>query len=433
MLSTEQLQQLRELISEGQLDQAFQGMLALPDLAGDNLDQLQTLSAQYYHIEQQRTLNLLETEVYTVRLNNVIFGLLRFCTRLNQTAQAQKPTNLGTIATGNGQAGPTRSLRLQEGISAYESQDFARAVSVLESIIAEQPDQPEALLYLGNMREEIGDYVAAVEFYSRAAAARPDYALAYNNRSVVYLQHEMLEDALRDLNQALELDSKLGPAYLNRALVFMELSEYAVALEDLNQCARLGQSLESVYHLRGLVKINLEDFAGAIQDAERGLRLNAGNYEHHFNLALAHFNNGYYRESVQHFDRTLELNPLYYEATKLRGMAHCLIENYELAGPDIEKIITQEPDLADGHYWLGYIKQYTGDPEGAVYAFNDAIRCDPHHKASYVNRGCIALENELYQEALSDFKTAQQLDPNWDILPPLIQQAEENLGKKKWF
>ncbi|MBK8653075.1 MAG: hypothetical protein IPN20_04020 [Haliscomenobacter sp.] len=38
------------------------------------------------------------------------------------------------------------------------------------------------------------------------------------------------------------------------------------------------------------------------------------------------------------------------------------------------------------------------------------------------------MENDLADEALSDFRTAQQLDPDWEIVPPLIQEAQNKLG-----
>ena len=70
--------------------------------------------------------------------------------------------------------------RIEQGVQAYRSGDFAAAAQHFEGI-----DTDEALYNLGNARARLGDLDGAVEAYDRALYAHPGMADAVANRAVV--------------------------------------------------------------------------------------------------------------------------------------------------------------------------------------------------------------------------------------------------------
>ncbi|MCB9082140.1 MAG: tetratricopeptide repeat protein [Lewinellaceae bacterium] len=427
---------IKEKIGDGALEQS---LVELADFLRDEnteaYDQVLHLRTQHTRLEQDRLKNLLSYPEYSIQLNNISFSLLKLCTQLQQAwKRNQSGQHTGSAVTDLSavkpvSAGEEESL-LQRGIRLYHEQDFAGAIATLEEMLQKDPQAADAAFYLGVIREETGDAVGAAEFYTQAVTANSHHSLAMHNIAVLLLKEESWEEALQWINRTLEENPSLKTGYLNRGLIYMNLENYELALADLNQAANAGIDLASVYAMRSLVQANLGNNKQALEDAERGMRMDADNFQHYFNFGLVTFREEKYRESIRYFSEALERNPEHYDSRRLRSMAYALIEAYDKATADLELLLAENPEDDQMHYWRGFIRKQQGDSPGAVEAYNVAIHLNPYAKAAYVNRGVICLENDLPKEALSDFKIAHELDPNWEIVPALIAQAEQLLKQK---
>ena len=75
----------------------------------------------------------------------------------------------------------------------------------------------------------------------------PDSAEAYGARGAFYAENlNLYDEALRDLDKALELNWKLGSAYVARGNIYKILGRYQEALEDYESSAWLGPIHESI-------------------------------------------------------------------------------------------------------------------------------------------------------------------------------------------
>ena len=71
----------------------------------------------------------------------------------------------------------------------------------------------------GNAYNSLGNYKQAIEDYDRAIEIKPDYAEAYNNRALVYLNQGDNISGCRDARKACELGNcKLLEAANTRGL-----------------------------------------------------------------------------------------------------------------------------------------------------------------------------------------------------------------------
>jgi tetratricopeptide (TPR) repeat protein len=443
------LRAVKELVAHNQLGRALDQLMDLLEEQREEeaYDQCVALYRRLHAREEKKHLGLVTTENFEVEINNVGYAMLRLCTqqiRRLETAPVNKAAGIAVgdltaaPAAGSGSAAATPDMQdlLRRGIERYAADDYAGAVGAFEEVLEKDARSAVAAFYLGVIREEIGDYEGAVAFYNRAVEADPNYAEAYNNRGVIALLADDYDAALRDLNRALELNPKLHIAYLNRASVFVNLEAYAPALEDLDRCARSGTSLAGVFRLRSLTRLNLGDYAGAIDDADRGIRLNPGDFYYYFSKGTALINLGRYLEAAPQFEQALAHNPGHVDSLRLRAMSNCMIEDWSAARRDLDALLATHPDDDQGRYWLGFLFQQTGDPAAAVREYSRAIEINPYNKTAYFNRGLVAFQHGRYEEALRDFRTAQELDPQWELVPPYIRQAEEKLQGgfwKKWF
>ncbi|GAB1540048.1 hypothetical protein NUACC21_27170 [Scytonema sp. NUACC21] len=67
-----------------------------------------------------------------------------------------------------------------------------------------------AYLNRGNVRLELGDRKGALEDYTQAIGAKSDYALAYKNRGILYLNTKKSQQGIQDLKKAAELFQQQG-------------------------------------------------------------------------------------------------------------------------------------------------------------------------------------------------------------------------------
>jgi lipoprotein NlpI len=61
--------------------------------------------------------------------------------------------------------------------------------------------------------------------------------MPYNNRGVVYLAEEYIDDALKEFDIAIKLDKKNNAAYLNRSVAYSIKGNFDLALHCPGPCS----------------------------------------------------------------------------------------------------------------------------------------------------------------------------------------------------
>jgi tetratricopeptide (TPR) repeat protein len=125
---------------------------------------------------------------------------------------------------------------------------------------------------------EYGDPFKAFDICSRALADREmsvrDRAATYVNRSVVRLRVHDYDGAVGDSNLSIARMPNLSEAYVNRGAALLNLNKPQDALTDLNKAIQLGlDKVHLAYYNRGLTKEKLNDPRGAYADYKKALEL----------------------------------------------------------------------------------------------------------------------------------------------------------------
>ena len=86
----------------------------------------------------------------------------------------------------------------------------------------------------------MGEYEKAISDYTRAIEINPRYAVAYNNRGLVYRKMGEYDRAISDYGNAVEINPGYALAYYNRANAYYQKGEYGRAWEDIHKAQSLG-------------------------------------------------------------------------------------------------------------------------------------------------------------------------------------------------
>lgn len=105
----------------------------------------------------------------------------------------------------------------QKSLSEHRTPDILNKLRDVEKQQAEEerkayidPEKSAAAREEGNAKFKAGDFAGAVKDYSESIKRDPSDARGYNNRAAAYMKLVAFPEALKDVNEAIKVDSKFG-------------------------------------------------------------------------------------------------------------------------------------------------------------------------------------------------------------------------------
>ncbi|MBL0127388.1 MAG: tetratricopeptide repeat protein [Flavobacteriales bacterium] len=117
------------------------------------------------------------------------------------------------------------------------------ATADLLRILTIQPNGPaaeHALLHLGHFAMAKNDLVGAKSCYDRLILIAPQNAFGWCDRGIVLAAMHQDDDAITDLDRAIELDPTLDQAYVHKAIILFRMDRKQDGCEALHQAHDLG-------------------------------------------------------------------------------------------------------------------------------------------------------------------------------------------------
>jgi Flp pilus assembly protein TadD len=150
----------------------------------------------------------------------------------------------------------------------------------------ERPDPLRVLLDQAEQAIEKKDYAAAMPLLRSYLAQRPDDALAHFQLGYAYSHLGRGEEARAEYSTAIKLNPKLAAAHLNLGLELLE-HDPAVAIEPFRHAADLLPDQSRPQYLLGLAFERAGNLNAAIEAYQAAERLDDKDYEIHFGLGRA--------------------------------------------------------------------------------------------------------------------------------------------------
>lgn len=267
--------------------------------------------------------------------------------------------------------------KLLAGIQAQQAGDLRTAEAIYSQILAEFPDQPDALHLLGTVAHAKGEGEWAAALIAEAIELNPRVALYHHNLGVVYESLGQLEKALPCYRQSLSLDPKayLSALQAGKILVNLRRSEEAIPL--------LGALLEN-------------------PDPAAGIPL----AEVHFYLGMAHREQGEHGPALAHLEKAVALDPnlvqarwlyhlylpaIYQDEQKLHSFRSRFVEH-------LDRLIEETPLDTQEQRQLAFLGSSWGTPHHLQYQGYNDLELQKKY-AQFVQR------------------IVQSCYPNWQCLP----------------
>jgi tetratricopeptide (TPR) repeat protein len=231
-------------------------------------------------------------------------------------------------------------------------------------------------------------------------------------RGVVLAKEGKLDEAIVELQAALQLDpehplahANLGAIYANQGKTAEAVAEIEKSLERDPDNARAYSNLCHLYNLQGRTE-------QAMAACEQALSLDPGYSSAYTNLGVLYLGAQDYDRAISAFSRAIELDPENTLARKDLGNAYTQTGELDAAIAVLQEALRLDPAFADAMVNLGLAYNRAGAFDLAIAEYKEAIRLRPDYADAHLNLAITYRTLGQNSAAIAEFETFLQLDPN---------------------
>jgi len=266
-------------------------------------------------------------------------------------------------------------IRLNIGLAEFRQNKFREAIPPFESVIRDQPDNPQARQLLGLcyfFTDRWSDATKTLEPLWPQKSTELDYLYVLGLAAGKAGQHDLEEKALGQLvlvgQDSAEFHLFMGKAHLNR-------QEYDKAIAELEAAAKQNPSLPFV----------------------------------HFNLGLAYMHQNDYARAKAEFEKDIALEPdVAYDYEEL-GRAESSLQTPQNAEKNFRKAISLDPQLITSRIELAKIYQHQAKYADALAQLDAAQKIDSNNYSIHFLRGQVLVKMGRQQEGKKELATATDI------------------------
>ena len=281
---------------------------------------------------------------------------------------------------------PKKTL-LYAGYSAYQTEDYAKAIKYLRQLVKADSEKEDAYLFLSNVYLAKGDTTKALDVIDSGRMNVPESEGLQNRMLVIYQQSGQVNKLTANLRSSIERNPE-------------DLEKYRVLSSTYEQLARKARDREN------------STKAEAYKDSARQVRkqllaVDPGNYKANYNLGIMHYNIG-----VDKVKKAGEMSDID-KVTKLEDEA---TDEFNEAIPYLEKAFHKNCQDQNLYKSLKNIYSRTGQPEKAKNlkkAYADANQVVINVKGNSGQRGTVEV---THSGETSKFRDVELSDREGDYL-----------------
>jgi predicted O-linked N-acetylglucosamine transferase (SPINDLY family) len=241
--------------------------------------------------------------------------------------------------------------QLDSGISHHQAGRLMEAEKIYRELLAQQPDQVDALHLLGVLALNAGKWDAAVELIQQAIRIKPDFAEAHYNLGIALKGKGRTDDAIASYRHAVRFKPDYAEAHYN-----------------------LGTALHGV-----------GQFDEAIASHLRAVQFKPDYVLARYNLGNALMAKRQLDEAIASYRQCIRLKPDYADVHSNLGNALKDKGQMDEAIASYREAIRLKPDLAMAHNNLGNALKEIGQLNDAIACYRQAIRIDPNLSEAHSN------------------------------------------------
>lgn len=315
-----------------------------------------------------------------------------------------------TVA-GGGDAGGGTAAVLAAAIADHRSGQLDEAMQRYAQVLRGEPNQPDALHYLGVIAYQKGNFALAAELIGRSLALAPDVADANHNLAMVEHAQGKTAAAVAHAERAVSLDPAFAMAWNTLGTTLKGVGRLEPALMALRHAIGLDPTLAQAHNNIGNAEQAASRLPDAVDSYALAIALDPGYGEAHNNLGNALLAMARVDEAVASLERAVRLRPDLPSASTNLAVALQAQGQGERAQRMAWRAVALNPAYADAHNNLATTLGETGRVGDTIQAFRRALDVNPASVAARCNLASTLRQNGELASAQAEYRKALALEP----------------------
>ncbi len=191
---------------------------------------------------------------------------------------------------------------LRKGMAKHTSGCYQEAEILYRRVLQMDPNQPDAIHFIGVIAFQIGNYQAAREYLARAIELAPGNPGCYNNMGNLMQKEGDLKGSVPYYEKTLQLDATNHMAHNNLGAACIRLGEYERARSHLEEALKLSPEYAGAQNNMGEVCSYLGLHDTAAQYYKRAIELEPNLVDAHWNLSLSLLLSGDFKNGFKEYE-----------------------------------------------------------------------------------------------------------------------------------
>jgi Tfp pilus assembly protein PilF len=252
-------------------------------------------------------------------------------------------------------------------------------------------------------------------FYIWGCNKQMDKARKHYDLGVEYHKQELADQAIAELQQAVEIDPNYAEAHYELGVLYHEKGDHKAAFRELKQAVYINPDYAEAHFLLGTIYQLLRGYGQAIAEFEQVLRINPN-----FPRVYTAIGNVYYERGIRAWGRAIKLDWSYLIADTLKEISYKDKDELKKAIDDyISTIKSDTTDVAAFHKLSQAYFIWAQDE------YQKAISMDSSDTVAQLQLGLTFSEKGYQNKAKDRYEVLKDLDPRAaDVLLQTILQKE---------
>ena len=208
---------------------------------------------------------------------------------------------------------PTQ-LQLDEVMNFYSSGQMKEALTAVNLLLNDYPNEPLLFNICGACYSEIGPIESAITSFEKAISLKFDYAEAHYNLGVAFQRLLKLDKALEFYEKAITFKHAYPAAHNNLGLIFLGRSQLDSSIKSFEWAIAYSPEYAEAHNNLGAAFQELKQYQKAMTQFEKAVTLSPGYAQAFHNLGILSEILGQPDEALNHYERALAYNPEFAEA-----------------------------------------------------------------------------------------------------------------------
>jgi tetratricopeptide (TPR) repeat protein len=259
----------------------------------------------------------------------------------------------------------------------------------------------------------------------------PNKARPHNNLGGLYLMHDRIDEAMKEILLTLRLAPEHADAQNNLGLAFEKLGQSDKAMTHYAEAIRMNPEHADAHSNLGLALKKQGRTGDAVKHFMMALQIDPYHREANNNMGLLSENDGRMDEALNYYEKALHNNPSYADGHNNLGNALIRSGKIDAAIEHIALALQLNPDFAEAEFNMGNCLLLKGRPDEAAYHYTKALGIKPDYPEALNNLGTALLRQGRYEDAIVYYRKALLIRSDFQDAGKNLQIALRSVNKSK--